>query len=279
MVVFIEFEAKDTVIHRLNPVAKLVWFGSIVVLLTLYLEPQPLLIVFLLEVLVGTLAKVPWRKLLARAWWAFLLSIFGGYTYSIWINKPSQFWRIPPELGCKTILVITPEGTPLMGYTAITVGGLLWGTAMTLRVFIGVIAASILTFITPVSDLAMIWAKFLPYKLSFICTTGVRFYPVMIEKIQEIMTAAKSRGWDMSSKNPVKRIRAVFPIVIPASREAMLLADKMALAMEAKAFGVRKPTVLKTIEFTPSDILFIVFSISFTIMMFLMWWFYGFGML
>ena len=277
--VFIEFEAKSTIIHRLNPVAKLVWFGSIVILLTLYLEPQPLLIIFLLELFVGTLARVPWRKLLARAWWAFLLSVFGGYTYSLWINKPSQFWRIPPELGCRTILVLTPKETPLIGYTAVTVGGLLWGTAVTLKVFIGVIAASILTFTTPVSDLALIWIKFLPYKLSFICTTGIRFYPVMIEKIQEIMAAAKSRGWDMSSKNPIKRIRATFPIVIPASREAILLADKMALAMEAKAFGVRKPTVLKTIKFTWNDVLFIIFSISLTTVLFLMWWFYGFGML
>ncbi|HDD34382.1 MAG TPA: hypothetical protein ENG30_04445, partial [Thermofilaceae archaeon] len=85
MMVFIEYESRDTVIHRLSPISKLVWFACIVFLLTLYLEPQPLPVLLILELLVGQMARVPWRKLLARAWWAFALSLAGGYTFSLWV--------------------------------------------------------------------------------------------------------------------------------------------------------------------------------------------------
>jgi len=277
--VFIEYEAKDTMVHRLNPLSKLIWFSSLVFLLTLYLEPQPLLIIFLLELFIGYLAKVPWRKLMARAWWAFILSIFGGYTFSLWVNKPSQFWHIPPELGCKVLLELTPPETPLLGYTAITYGGLLWGTAITLKVFLGVIAASILTYTIPLSDVVYLWSKVLPYRLSFICVTGIRFYPVMMEKVREIIIAAKSRGWEIRSKNPITRAKEAFPIVLPSAREAMLLAERMALAIEARAFGVKKPTSLRKFTFNSADVFFIIFNVSITVALTCMWWYYGFGKL
>lgn len=277
--VFIEYESRDTVIHRLSPISKLVWFACIVFLLTLYLEPQPLPVLLILELLVGQMARVPWRKLLARAWWAFALSLAGGYTFSLWVNRPSQFWHVPPDLGCKVLLVLTPPETPVLGYTAITYGGLLWGTAVTLKVFLGVIAASILTYTLPLSDVVYLWSRVLPYRLSFICISGIRFYPVMMEKVEEIIAAAKSRGWEISSKNPVKRAREAFPVMFPAAREAMLLAERMALAVEARAFGVSKPTNIRRVEFGVRDLLFILFNLSITVMLAYMWWEYGFGML
>ena len=277
--VLIEYEAKDTAIHRLNPLAKFVWFGGMVFLFTLYLEPQPLLILFAIEVFVGHLARIPWRKLLARAWWVFIFSVLGGYTISLWVNQPSQFWRVPPEFGCRVLVQLTPPGTPLLGYTAVTYGGLLWGTAITVKAAIAVIAACILTFSMPLSDIIAIWGRFLPYKLSFIATSGIRFYPVMVEKMQDIMAAAKSRGWDVTSRNPIKRVKGVFPIVFPAIREATLLADRMALAVEARAFGVRKPTSLRTLSFTASDVLFILFNVFVTLILTYLWWFCGFGKL
>lgn len=277
--VFIEYEEKDTIIHRLNPISKVVWFSCMIFLLTLYLEPQPLAVLFVMEFFIGKLARVPWRKLLSRAWWAFVLSVFGGYTFSLWVNQSSQFSKVPPELGCRVIIQITPPGTPLVGYTAITYGGLLWGTAVTLKVFVGVIAASILTFTLPLSDIMFLWSRVLPYKLSFVLISGIKFYPVMAEKVQEIIIAAKSRGWEIASRNPMERIRKVFSIVFPATREAMLLAERMALATEARAFGHRKPTSLRVLKFKSTDMLFMMFNVSTAAALTYMWWFYGFGRL
>ncbi|RLE68699.1 MAG: hypothetical protein DRJ34_02485 [Thermoprotei archaeon] len=277
--VLIEYEARDTIIHRLNSLSKLIWFSGIIFLLTLYLEPQPLLILFIFELFIGYLAKIPWRKILARAWWAFIFSIASGYSISLWVNQPSQFTNVPKEFACKVLIQLTPEGTPLLGYTAITYGGLLWGTAATLKISIAVIAACILSFSTSISDIIFLWSRFLPYRLSFIITAGMRFYPVMVDKTQEIIIAAKSRGWEISSRNPVKRVKSLFPIVFPAIREAVVLAEKMALAVEARAFGVKKPTNLRQISFTYSDFFFILFNVFITGILTYMWWFYGFGRL
>lgn len=277
--VLIEYEAKDTIIHRLNPVSKIVWLGGLGFTLAMYLEPQPLIILFALEVFIGSLAGVSWRKLLSRAWWAFAASIFGGVIVMFWVVNPEQFWRVPRELACKVLVQLTPQGTPILGYTAITYGGLIWLTAFVMKIAIAVIAACIFTFSVPLSDLTSLWNMFLPYKLSFILTSGLRFYPVMAEKTRDVIAAAKSRGWEISSKNPVKRVKAVYPIMFPVIREASLLADRMALATEMRAFGVKKPTSIRKLKFTSSDILFITFNVFVTGILTYLWWFCGLGKL
>ena len=277
--VLIEYEAKDTIIHRLNSVSKIVWLGGLGLPLAMYLEPQPLIILFALEVFIGCLARISWRKLLSRAWWAFVASIFGSVILLFFVYNPGIFWRVPQELACKVIVQLTPPGTPILGYTAITYGGLIWLTAGVTKVAIAVIAACIFTFSVPLSDLTSLWNMFLPHKLSFILTSGLRFYPVMAEKTQDVMAAAKSRGWEITSKNLVKRVKAVYPIMFPVVREAAHLADRMALATEARAFGVKKPTSIGTLKFTSSDILFIVFNVFVTGTLTYLWWFCGLGKL
>ena len=277
--VLLEYEAKDTIIHRLSALSKLIWFGTVMFLFTLMTEPQPLLIVAALIALVGYLADISWRKLLARAWWAYLGSIVGGLTVSLWITSPSQLQRIPAEFGTRILIELTPAGTPILGHMAVTYAGLIWATALTLKVALAISVACVLTYSTPLSEIVSLISKVIPYKLSFVIMAGVRFYPVLMEKVATIMDAARSRGWGASSANPVERVRSVGPVLFPAIREAMGLSDKMSLAIEARAFGVAKPTVLKVTKLEASDILFIMFSIFTALVLTLMWWFYGFGML
>jgi energy-coupling factor transport system permease protein len=277
--VLMEYEAKDTIIHRLNSLTKIIWLGTIVFIFTLVTEPQPLPIVALLVVLVGYLSKISWRKLLARAWWAYLGSIVGGFTVSLWITTPAQLLRVPPDFGTTVLLELTSKGTPILGRLAVTYGGILWATASTLKVALAISAACIFTYSTPLSEIVSIINKVMPYKVSFIIMAGVRFYPVLMEKVQTITDAARSRGWGSPSANPVDRVKSISPILFPSIREAMGLADKMSLAIEARAFGVGKPTALKAAGLKSSDLLFVAFSVSIALTLSLMWWFYGFGML
>lgn len=277
--VLLEYEDKDTIIHRLNPVAKVMWFALLTFLCTLYLEPQPLIVITLHVLLIGLLCKVSWRKLLSRAWWAYIGSLIGGYTVAIWITNPEQLWRVPPEFGCKAIFEVTPRDTPIFGYTAVTYAGLLWGTATTVKMALAVTSACLLTYTTPVSDIAFLVGRVLPYKVSFIAMVGVRFYPILVERVQRIIDAARSRGWEARSRNPFRRIRSIHTILYPSIREAMSLSERMGLSVEARAFGVRKPTPIRTIVFRRSDIFFILFNISLTAILAYMWGVYGFGML
>ena len=275
--VLMEYEDKETPIHRLSALAKFVWFGTVIFLFTLYTEPRPLPIVAAEVVLVGLLARISWRKLLSRAWWSYLGSIVGGLTVSLWITTPAQLKRIPAEIGGKILLEITPEGTPILGHMAVTYAGLLWATALTLKVALAVSAACVLTYSTPLSEMVALISRVLPYKVSFIIMAGVRFYPVLMEKVQTIIDAAKSRGWGTTSRNPVQRVRSVSTILFPSIREAMGLADKMSLAIEARAFGTTKPTALKMTKVNVKDVVFMLMSISFAIALAFMWWQYGFG--
>ncbi|MCS7112567.1 MAG: energy-coupling factor transporter transmembrane component T [Nitrososphaerota archaeon] len=277
--VLLEYEAKDTIIHRLNPAVKAIWFACCTFLFTLYLEPQPLIILAAQIAVVGYLSRVPWVKLLSRAWWAYIGSLFGGYTVSLWITSPEQLWRIPPEYGCRVVLEVTPRGTPIIGYTAITYAGLLWGTAVTMKIALAVTAACLLTYTTPISDIVSLVGRILPYKISFIVMTGVRFYPVLLERIQGIIDAARSRGWEASYGNPIRRVRSLYTIVFPSIREAILLSERMSLSIESRAFGVKKPTPIKSLAFNKSDILFTIFVTSFTGVLTYTWSVYGFGML
>lgn len=277
--VLIEYEAKDTAIHRLDSLSKVVWLGSIVVLLALYVEPQPLPILIVFIIVIGYLCRVSWSKLLARAWWAYLGSVVAGFTISLWITSPSQLVHIPAEFGTRIILEITSAETPILGHMAITYAGMLWALASTLKIAIAVTAACIFTYTTPLSEIVSLVDKVLPYKISFVMMAGVRFYPVLIEKVNTIIDAARSRGWSASSANPIRNVLSLSTVVYPSIREAMQLADRMSLAVEARAFGAMRPTSLRKTHIGKSDVFFMLSSVSIAVALAYMWWFYGFGSL
>jgi energy-coupling factor transport system permease protein len=126
-----------------------------------------------------------------------------------------------------------------------TWNGLFEGTFITIRLFVLILMASILTFTTSPLVLTDALESLLnPFKiigvpaheLAMMMTIALRFIPTLIGETDKIIKAQKSRGADFSSGNIVKRMSFVMPILIPLFVGAFRRADELALAMEARCY-------------------------------------------
>ncbi|RLF04858.1 MAG: hypothetical protein DRK00_05760 [Thermoprotei archaeon] len=278
--VFVEYEKKDSFMHRLDPRSKLILLVTIGWLYILYLEPTPLIILLVMVIILGHLSKLPWRKVLKRISWLAVLITITFFVLSLWVTKPEMFTRIPRELASKVIFQITPPGTPFLGYLAITYGGLLYFTACSIKALLALLVACIFFYTTSQSDMIQLLSKLrVPHTVTFIIMAAIRFYPVISIRLQEIVLAQKSRGWQLGGLNPVKLIKSLVPLTIPAFSEAVILAERFAFAVQCRGYGLGKIGFLREFKFTKADYAFCTFLLFFTALMTILWYLYGVGML
>jgi len=66
---------------------------------------------------------------------------------------------------------------------------------------------------------------------------ALRFIPTLLDETDKIIKAQTSRGADFEHGNPLKRIRAMVPILVPLFISAFRRADELAVAMECRCYN------------------------------------------
>ncbi len=126
---------------------------------------------------------------------------------------------------------------------------------LTLR-FMAIVASTSLFFVTTSPDeleYVMRWFR-LPRDFVFAFVTAVRFVPVLMLDLTQIIDAQKSRGLEMDKGGPIKRIRNLVPVLIPLIVNALVRSGELAEAMESRGYGaVKKPTSLYTLRLLGRD--------------------------
>jgi len=238
-------------IHRLDPRTKIIsiLIISISIFFLKHLWSYSLLAIFLLAII-----------LLARLSIKFVLK---GLMPLLWIIIFTFLLH----------LLFTP-GSPIasFGPLKITEQGLSLGTFITLRLIFLILIASLLTLTTSPQKLTR-GLEFLlsplkvvgisSHKIAMMMTLSLRFVPLLFEEVDRLIKAQKSRGSDFSHKNPIKRIRAIIPILVPLLINLFRRADEFALAMELRAYDPDRPRGdLEDIKFRISDFITILIIIT-----------------
>lgn len=145
----------------------------------------------------------------------------------------------------------------------LNVYGLVYAYTATLRFIILVILFSLFISTTNITDLAYTLTKLgLPYEIAFTLALTVRFIPTVARDIQAIYDAQRSRGLELERGGLLRRLKNLSAILIPAFTTTLLRVDRVAEALESRAFGaVKKRTYLSNVSVNRSDILFLLFSI------------------
>ena len=110
-----------------------------------------------------------------------------------------------------------------------------------------------------------------PYRVGFAITLSFRLVPLFIDAAVTVVQAQRLRGYDFDRGGPLERVRRYVPVVIPVFMGALRKANSMAMALEARGFGMsRQPTSFIDYPFEPGDItavcaLFILAAVYFTI--------------
>lgn len=65
---------------------------------------------------------------------------------------------------------------------------------------------------------------------------ALRFIPTLMDELDKIILAQKSRGSEISSGSLMTRIKAFIPLMIPLFISAFQRADELAIAMEVRGY-------------------------------------------
>ena len=178
--------------------------------------------------------------------------------------------------GMKPILIIViitgllnlfyGTGEPLFRFWVfkITESGINNAVFMALRVTLLVVIGLMLTYTTtPTSLTDAIESLLKPlhtlfkldiHSLAMTMTIALRFIPTLIEEVDKIMSAQKSRGADMESGSIFKRIKAIVPVLIPLFVSSFRRAGDLAYAMECRCYrGGEGRTKMKVMHLAARD--------------------------
>jgi energy-coupling factor transport system permease protein len=116
---------------------------------------------------------------------------------------------------------------------------------LSLRLVVLVVASLLLTLTTPPIALtdALAWLTrplrrlHVPTEeLALMVTIALRFIPTLMQEIDMIMKAQRARGARFDRGGPLRRARALVPVLVPLFILSFRRADELALAMEARCY-------------------------------------------
>jgi energy-coupling factor transport system permease protein len=159
------------------------------------------------------------------------------------------------------------EGRTLFewGFLEVHSGGLWMGLFLALRILLLVSLAGLLTATTApvaladgIEDLLSPLRKlrFPAHEVAMMMTIALRFIPTLHEEAQKITKAQAARGANFSDGGPIRRVRAMLPVLVPLTVGAFHRADELAEAMESRGYrGGEGRTRYRELRFRARDAL------------------------
>jgi energy-coupling factor transport system permease protein len=210
-------------IHRLHPTVKI--FALLIFFWSVYWVDTPL-------------ALVPLGVLI------FALAWIGG----AWPNFYALRWLFIPLVFFTTLvwMLTYREGVPLVNTRVLFVSraSLLFGFGRGLKLA-ELLAASVLFLsTTKVEEFTAGLSRLgVPYRVGFAITLAFRLVPLFMDSALTVVQAQTLRGYDFNKGGPFERVKRYVPVVIPVFMGALRKANNMAMALEARGFGINvQPT-------------------------------------
>ncbi len=153
------------------------------------------------------------------------------------------------------VLLLNVLSTLTAGSPVLTIDFALSNAALLLR-FIAVFTSfSFFLLTTSPEDFALVlrWMR-VPYDYAFALTASIRFAPLFLEEVQEVIDSQRLRGVNYDTRNPVKLFRNYVRAFVPVTVNAIRRAFEMAEALEVKCFGaVERRTSYRTLRSSLRD--------------------------
>ncbi len=107
-----------------------------------------------------------------------------------------------------------------------------------------------------------------PHAFAFILTGGMRYVPLIGQKIRHIMDAQQSRGIDLRPR--IGNIPNFMALLIPLLVQSFVLSDELAIAMESRGFARKDRSWRREYRLTPVE--YVVIFASLLLVIAFAWW-------
>ncbi|MBU4076655.1 MAG: energy-coupling factor transporter transmembrane protein EcfT [Euryarchaeota archaeon] len=239
---------KDTIIHRIDPRAKIIILISTAFTVVALDNPKTMLLLLLISLSGYALARLPLSKLKVLC----ILLMLG-----IWGTMFSQalfYSQLPRTI----IFTIISPGTPFLG--DITGGffvyqeGFRYGAVQGLRSATMLSVGLLMAWTTDARNMlnGLVRLK-IPYNIAFMVVTSIRFLPIIIAEVATIITVQRLRGFK-PTRVGLGMIKTAINILTPTLANCVRRASVLAISVEGRAFRAYDTrTYLKELRFTFLD--------------------------
>ncbi|HRQ01134.1 MAG TPA: energy-coupling factor transporter transmembrane component T [Terrimesophilobacter sp.] len=210
---------QSTLIHRLNPLTKLVALLAIIVIAF----ATPYWWVSLLLVLVVILPAAAIARCGRRLLWVSLIMLL-PIVFALFLVQGLTFPGGSTALFDVWIFTVTSEG-------------LLFALLVSSRIT-ALVLASVLFVLTTHPGVLMtdLTERGMSPKFAYLVSSTLQLVPAFKDRADSILLAQQSRGLAISG-NPLKRIKLMMPLVSPLVLGMFTDVEERSTAMEARAFG------------------------------------------
>ena len=237
-----QYYQTDSLLHRLDPRVKL--SGTFLYIISLFIVDTPegyLLAALFLAVMIR-LSNVPF-KYIVRGMKAILFILLLTIVFNLFLTPGEPLWTF--------------------GFLKISREGLVLAIRMAARLSLLILGSSLMTLTTTpnqltdaIEDLLGPLRRFrVPvHEIAMMMSIALRFIPILMEETDKIMKAQIARGADFESKNLMKKIRSLVPLLVPLFISAFRRATDLARAKEARCYrGGAGRTKMKPLVYTGKD--------------------------
>lgn len=253
----LSYEKKDTWIHRLSGVTKLIFFllWSLTSMLTY--DTRVLLIMLVLSLVIYAMSKTEWRQV--GTVFKFIMLFLTINLIAIFLFSPGQGAAI---YGTSTPLLHITD------YYVLTYEQLFYEFNVMVK-YLTIIPAVFMFIVTTdpsefASSLNMIGVS---YNLGYALAIALRYIPDVQDDFTKIKHAQEARGIEMSSKASLpNRVKNMAAILFPLVFSSMDRIDVISNAMELRGFGkYKKRTWYSAKKLKRNDYVTLIFSFAFAI--------------
>ncbi len=250
-----QYYQTDSLLHRLDPRVKLV--GTLVYIISLFVVDSftgyIIAGIFLAAMII--LSNVP-VGYIVRGMRAILILLLITMSFNLFLTPGQVIFRI--------------------GFLKITREGLAFAIKMAIRLSLLVIGSSLMTLTTTPNQLTDAIESLLGplkrfrvpvHEIAMMMSIALRFIPILMEETDKIMKAQIARGADFESRNLIKKMKSLVPLLVPLFISAFRRANDLAMAMEARCYrGGAGRTKMKPLVYLGRDraaylTLFIYFAV------------------
>ncbi len=262
MSALIEYHPGQSLFHRLDPRAKIVFLLLFTTVIFIIQHIYLAVVVLLIVIALWGVARLPLRSL------GGYFKMLSGILVFLFVVQATLY---PGEV----ILIdpIIPPSVPLIGGKGnITEEGILFGFFIMTRLLTMILILPLVSMTTPIDRLTLGLVRLrLPYQLAYITTTALNLVAVLKAEAGVIMDAQRLRAFRTFEKgNPIAKMKAYPLLVTPLVIGAMHRAKLVAIAMESRGFGAKGERVyIEDIAMKPSDWVFIALTVLYCLVVLL----------
>lgn len=209
---FYQYIHKDSFFHKLDPRAKLLWIFVFSSLVFMSSSPQIIIGIFVSTLLIGVLAKL----------------------------HKDQIWE-----STKYFVIFMPIAYLILYFflVGISMQALFGSLIFSAKFLVLIFASVIFTMTTNTKDLMLSLTKMkIPQSFVFMLTVAIRFIPVIMAEINNVIYAQKVRAYnpELSLRHPIESTKRFVPILIPVLMLLLKRANELAFSVESRAFWASK---------------------------------------